>query len=237
MFIPIWLSDLKFAFSRKEDGQMSFKRADIAVVRDNRELFLQSKGLDINTVVAGELIHSGNIAIATSSDAGRGSISRDWIPGIDGLVTDDPNILLLTTHADCVPLIVYDPFRRILGQIHAGWRGLAAGIVKKLINAFRNINPINTTGLKAWIGPCIHACCYQVGSETADCFPNECLIKAGNTLHLDLVRFIRIELEKLGLNPSNISDSGICTSSIPEFSSYRRDGDRFHAMMCVTGLR
>ena len=145
-------------------------------------------------------------------------------------------MLLLTTHADCAPLIIYDPLNKILGQAHAGWRGLADGIVEHLITNIRSLNGYQNINLFAWIGPTVRPCCYPVNLDVAGRFPEECWILVGDTMRLDLVRFIRRELERLNFDSENVADSGICTSCAPQYSSFRRDGMHTHAMACVTGL-
>ena len=234
--IPKWLKQLNFVFSRKGDGQMSFKRADPITVTACRMKFLRRNGLDLGSVVAGELVHSSAVAVVGMDDRGRGSVKRDWIEGVDGLVTADPHVLLLTTHADCAPIVIYDPVHYILGQAHAGWRGLVAGMVTNLVKAVCGMKGIDPNYLQVWIGPMVHSCCYPVSDEVAEQFPTECRLYDGGLVHLDLVRFIKLELKRLGIHRNNITDADICTSCEPEYSSFRRDGTAFTAMACVTGL-
>ena len=237
MYTPDWVNRLHFAFSRRGNGQMSFKRADTETVKNNRESFLNEHGLDIDRIVAPELIHGARVTEVKTEHVGSGSRETNWIVGADGLVTTNNDVLLLTTHADCAPLVIYDPKNQVLGQAHAGWRGLAEGIVENLVRVVHSKNGRHPSNLYAWIGPAIRACCYPVGPDIAARFPQECSILVGNSLRLDLVRFIRFELERLGLDYRNVTDAGVCTSCAPEFSSYRRDGIDTCAMACVTGLK
>ncbi len=236
MIIPDWLSDLRFGFSYRSDGQMSFNKADTETVLESRNRFFNNKGLDLGSVVAGELAHGAEVALVTEGDAGRGAMDRDWIQGVDGFVTDNPGILLLTTHADCAPLVIYDRTHRILGQAHAGWRGLVSGLIESLVETLKSINGTKPSDLYAWIGPTIRACCYEVDINVADRFPDECRFLAGDSIRLDLVRYIHRELWRLGFDPDRVTDSGICTSCDMRFSSFRRDGTETKAMVCVTGI-
>lgn len=236
MRIPGWFSEIRFAFSLKSDGQMSFKRAEPSIVSVNRRRFLQANGLSLDEVVAGELVHGGKIAVVTARDKGRGAFQPDWIEGVDGLVTDDPGLLMLTTHADCAAVVVYDGVNRVLGQAHAGWRSLRSGIIQQLVDTIRSFNGTDPANLKAWIGPTIRACCYPVGEEVARQFPQECRIIVGETVALDLARFIRLEFARLNMDPLAITDSGICTACDPTFASFRRDAASTIAMALVTGL-
>jgi len=237
MFIPDWLARLRFAFSRKCDGQMSFKRSEVSVVRRNRERFFARNELDLEQAIGGELAHGAKVADVGSPQAGQGGVRPDWLKGVDALVTSDPDVILLTTHADCAPLVVYDHRNQVLGQAHAGWRSLAAGIVENLVDAVQAKNRGFHSELQAWIGPTIRSCCYPVSLDVAERFPVECRFLVGESIRLDLVRFIRMELERLNFKPKNVSDAGICTSCAQEFSSFRRDGFHAEAMVCATGLR
>ncbi len=237
MIIPDWFENLNFAFSRKEDGQMSFKRDPVEEVVQNRDRFLERNNLNIKNIVAGELIHGNQIAHVDKSQAGRGAFKQDWMNGVDGFITDDPQILLFTTHADCAPVIVYDPASHSLGQVHAGWKGAAGGIIDSLVSGFNGLSQTDPNGLYAWIGPTIGVCCYEVKSDVLSRFPSR-FVQAKHGAHfLDLPGFILDGLTKLGLKEQNIVNTQICTKCNPEFSSYRRDGAAFTAMACVAGLK
>jgi len=215
---------------------MSFKHTDASAVAVNRERFLSKFNLSLDGIVAGELIHSANVAVVDRSDAGRGARRADWIPGVDALVTNDPEVLLLTTHADCAPVVIYDPVHRVLGQAHAGWRSLRAGIIEKTVEAVRSFNGTSPSILKAWVGPTVGACCYPVGFEVSALFPIECRHLVTGQERLNLLRFIQLSLEKLGFTAGEVDFAGVCTSCDRRFSSFRRDGVKASAMALVTGL-
>jgi polyphenol oxidase len=83
----------------------------------------------------------------------------------DGIITNTPGLLLAVKTADCVPVLVADARRRVVGAFHAGWRGTAARIVEKGIGEMRRQFGSVPQDLRAAIGPCIRRCCYQIGSE------------------------------------------------------------------------
>lgn len=83
----------------------------------------------------------------------------------DGLITNTPGLLLAIKTADCVPVLIADVKRRVVGAFHAGWRGTAARIVVKGVGEMRRQFGSEPRDLRAAIGPCIRKCCYSVGSE------------------------------------------------------------------------
>ena len=83
----------------------------------------------------------------------------------DGVITNTPGLLLAIKTADCVPVLVADVKRRVVGAFHAGWRGTAARIVEKGVGEMRRQFDSVPRDLRAAIGPSIRRCCYQVGPE------------------------------------------------------------------------
>lgn len=86
-------------------------------------------------------------------------------PAGDGMITATPGLLLAIKTADCVPVLVVDVKRRVVGAFHAGWRGTAARVLEKGVGEMRRQFGSRPSDLRAAIGPCIRKCCYAVGSE------------------------------------------------------------------------
>ena len=91
----------------------------------------------------------------------------------DGLITAIPGLLLAIQTADCLPIILVDPKRRVVAVFHAGWRGTVKRIVEKGVGEMRRCFGTQPRDLKAAIGPGIHGCCYQVGQEVRDQFESQ----------------------------------------------------------------
>ena len=83
----------------------------------------------------------------------------------DGLITNVPELLLAIKTADCVPVLIADGKRRVVGAFHAGWRGTVARMVEKGVGEMRRQFGSVPRDLRAAIGPCIRRCCYPIGSE------------------------------------------------------------------------
>jgi polyphenol oxidase len=135
---------------------------DRQAVLHNRELFAQAlRATDASAtswpLVQVKQIHS---SIVQRVDAATATPMTG-----DGLITNTPGLLLAVKTADCVPVLIVDVKRRVVGAFHAGWRGTAARIVEKGIGEIRRHFGSGPGDLRAAIGPCIRSCCYTVGEE------------------------------------------------------------------------
>ena len=125
--------------------------------------------------------------------------------------------------ADCMPVLFADEDASVIGVAHAGWRGLAGGVLEATIDAAR----VPRERLLAWLGPAIGPRVYEVGEEVFEAFPEKSAFAPNRPGHwlLDLYAVARSRLEKLGLK--RIHGGGFCTySETQRFYSYRRDRTR-----------
>ncbi|MBP5666569.1 MAG: peptidoglycan editing factor PgeF [Salinivirgaceae bacterium] len=195
----------------------------------NRQRLAQTIGFEIDRLVTGEQTHSLNIAVVTDADAGRGSVDIDSrIPCTDALITNRRGIALMVLTADCVPVLLYDPATHSAAAIHAGWRGTANGIIDLTVKKMADVFGTKPENLMAAIGPCIGACCFEVGDDVAEHFsqwPDTILRRSEwPRPHIDLVLANRIQLEQAGIPASNIESSDECTKCGPYgLFSHRRN--------------
>ena len=142
----------------------------------------------------------------------------------DALITAAPDVWLEVRTADCVPLLVADPVRRIVAAVHAGWRGTAASISRITVETLRAEWGSNPGDLQVAIGPCIGLCCFEVGENVASQFP-EHLSRSAPRPHVDLVAANRQQLIAAGVPRAMIESLDFCTVCDPDrFHSFRRDG-------------
>ena len=146
----------------------------------------------------------------------------------DALMTSEYNRLLCIRTADCEPVFLIDPVRRLAGVAHCGWRGVKAGLATRLVSSLvaQGSRPQD---LQAWLGPCITAPNYEVGkrlvAEFAEAFPGAPVSPDGT--RLDLFAITRWQLQQAGMPDAGILVSGACTYGEPErYHSYRRDGEQ-----------
>jgi YfiH family protein len=150
----------------------------------------------------------------------------------DAIVTDRTRLAICIKTADCVPVFVVDPERKVIAAIHAGWRGTAAGITAKVVRLMQNQYGCHPSGLLAAIGPSIGPCCYEVDEPAAEAFrlhPDEKDFlfpgKRKDRWMLDLVRANRGQLRNCGIPETGIDTSGLCTVCREDaFFSHRAAG-------------
>lgn len=203
---------------------LSYSSGDDAErIAENRKRLVE--GLGCGPFALGGQIHGADLVEVTSRLAGAGFDGPEGvIPGCDGMWTDEPGRALAIATADCVPVVFAEEGGggRIAG-VHAGWRGVAAGIVGRAASLFDD-----PTRVRVAIGPAAGVCCYEVGPEVIEAVsaqvPGGAVVdERGGRHFLDLVASIRRILVPAGMR--EIEDAGLCTITERErFFSHRRDG-------------
>lgn len=160
----------------------------------------------------------------------------------DALTTACPGRLIGVRTADCVPVLMTNSSGQYVAAIHAGWRGIVAGVLENTIRQMNHHYCLAPEDLFVAIGPAIGPCCFEVGPEVADQFsalPNV-VLKTSTMLrpHLNLQQAVLHLLQKSGVPSQSISfPVGLCTHCQPEwFFSYRRDGAITGHQVSVIGV-
>lgn len=216
--------------SFKSDGNMKLpdKGGDKTVL-ENRRKFLQKLGKAPENGVFAGLVHGNNVEIVDSGQKGQ------TIPKTDGLITQDPEIFLAVTVADCLPVYIFDENEKGAGILHAGWRGIVAGIIENGIEKFQENLEAKTEEIHIKIGPAIGPCCFEVNEEIAQKFEKYpgAVKTESNQFHVDLKLAAKQIATQNGIPEKNIEISPECTACLPEkYFSYRRDKpEEIEAMM------
>jgi hypothetical protein len=161
----------------------------------------------------------------------------------DALVTDRPGITLLVRVADCVPVLLYDPERRVVAAVHAGWKGTLADIAAATVERMSARYGCRPSSLLAGIGPSIGPCCFEVGDDVAGKF-RDAPGRSGSVLadrggfRIDLPCANRASLLRCGVLPHNIDMSGYCTACRRDiFFSHRGEKGNAGRFGLFAGLR
>jgi purine-nucleoside/S-methyl-5'-thioadenosine phosphorylase / adenosine deaminase len=175
--------------------------------------------------VHGNVVHAATRDTATLRPAG------------DGLVTAEPGVMLGIFSADCVPILMVDPKRKIAGALHAGWRGVIADIADAGIRAMVQLGA-RASDIRAALGPSIGQCCFEVDADLGERFRREVAGAQNHTragrpgkAQIDLRAVVRDQLERAGLAPAKIASVGPCTRCADRFFSRRAAGGK------TTGLQ
>jgi YfiH family protein len=226
-------------------------------VQKNRKTFQSALGADDLTFVPLKQFHSAVIRFFQTSPA-------EPYKG-DASLTNVPGLLLSVQTADCVPILLVDPKKRVVAAIHAGWRGSLARIAEKAVGQIRMRFGSTPSDILAALGPAIGGCCYEVGTELVTKFTSQFADAEGwfdelrtgdepnplqwlnmmppghqpppKNVRLDLRKANREQLLAAGLADRNIFVSDLCTACHTDlFFSYRKEADRSGRLLAAIGI-
>ncbi|MBA2248027.1 MAG: peptidoglycan editing factor PgeF [Chloroflexia bacterium] len=201
-----------------------------------RQLWCRAIGVDPERIVTMGQVHGNDVIQVTADDAGRGATPESTNMGYaDALITDAPDVVLTTLHADCLSILLVDPERPAVAAVHAGWRGTVADVAGAAIRAMRDAYGTDPATIRAFLGPAIGVCCNEVGDEViqawreqaADLGPLADLAvqRPGPKDHFDVPRANTLLLQRAGVLPEHIEVSSICTrDSRDSWFSHRGHG-------------
>jgi len=153
----------------------------------------------------------------------------------DALLENTPGAVVAVKTADCMPILLVDERRRAVAAVHAGWRGTAAGIAGRAVDAMREQFGTEAGDLHAAIGPGIGECCYEVGPEVAAAVQG--VVSAGR-IHINLTEANRRQLLQAGVTAERIYASNLCTQCVADdFHSFRRDREASGRLFSFAGIR
>ena len=203
-------------------------------------------GLAPERLVALRQVHGAQVLRAGRREAGRGADPGSEPLGYaDALVAAEPDVALLTLHADCLPILLCDPAVPAVASVHAGWRGTVADVAGAAVKAMVTAYGCRPHRMIAYFAPAIGRCCYDVGPEVAAAWTvatagdaPAALSRAGPRWRFDLVEANRFWLARAGLDPDAVETSGICTRCRgDEWFSHRGQGPDTGRFAAIIALR
>ena len=174
------IEGIRHAFSTRIGGvskehlsrmNLSFSRGDDpANVRENYRRFCEAAGFEVENIVTSDQAHTTKVRYVTKADCGSG-VTRDRdFHDIDGMITDEPGVVLATFYADCVPLYFVDPVHRAIGLSHSGWRGTVHKMGQATLDAMHERFGTEAKDVIAAVGPSICQDCYEVSGDVIEEF-------------------------------------------------------------------
>lgn len=217
------------AFTTREGGvsegifeslNLSFTRGDDPdAVKENYRRIAAAFGKEVSDIVCSDQTHTTNVRRVDRTYGGCGVIKDRPYTDVDGLVTDEPGLILATFYADCVPLYFVDPVHRAIGLSHSGWRGTVERMGQATLDKMKAEFGTDPADVYAAIGPSICQDCYEVSEDVADAFTEafagheeEILIDKGNGKYqLDLWKANEIVMMDAGVKREHLAVTNICT--------------------------
>ena len=201
---------------------------DREMVLRNRDKFARALGVDAARFTTCAQVHGSRVQLVDASLVGSGATDyAKTIAATDALITRLPGVPLLLFYADCVPILLADPVRKVIGVAHAGWRGTVAGIAAATVAKMQEWCGCVPGDILAGIGPSIGGCCYEVDDvvrSRALAYQEFFQPRGGGKYLLNLQGINRQQLSAVGLKADNIVDAGVCTADNKElFFSYRQE--------------
>ncbi|MCR5784940.1 MAG: peptidoglycan editing factor PgeF [Eubacterium sp.] len=249
------LDFIKHCFSTREGGvssgifesmNLSFTRGDDEEnVKENFHRIASVMEEAVDNFVLSEQTHTTNVYVVTKKDAGIGLTRPKPYTDVDGLITNEPNLVLSCFFADCVPLYIIDVKNKAIGLSHSGWRGTAGRIGKVTIEKMHEEYGTNPEDLICAIGPSICKSCYEISRDVAEIFTEEFKgfedrileEKPNDKFLLDLWETNKIVFKEAGVKEENIILPNICTCCNPNllFSHRASKGKRGNlgAFLCI----
>lgn len=208
---------------------LSFSRGDdSAAVETNYRRLAEVMDVSYEKFVFTDQTHTVNVRKETAKDAGCGIVRDRDYHDIDGLITNEPGLVLSTFFADCVPLYFVDPVHKAIGMSHSGWRGTATRMGKVTLEAMNHEYGSRPEDMICAIGPSICQDCYEISADVAEAFAREFrghekeilteslknrTIEAADEkkYHLNLWRANEIVLIQAGVKKEHIAVTDVCT--------------------------
>lgn len=244
---PLFPEDMvEHCFTTREGGvskgiyesmNLSFTRGDDeADVRKNYDRIARFFGKKAEDIVCSDQTHTTNVLRVGRESAGCGVTRERTYTDIDGLITDEPGVILATFYADCVPLFFVDPVHRAIGLSHSGWRGTVGRMGQVTLEAMHREFGTKAGDVLAAVGPSICQECYEVSEDVMSAFAeefsgheDEIIRDQGNGKYLlDLWKSNEIVLTEAGIQRDHLAVTNICTCCNPSllFSHRASHGKR-----------
>lgn len=203
-------------------------------VRENRRRALAAAGVKAAAVATLWQVHGTEVVVVAAQPG-------DPLTQADALITNERSVTLFLRFADCVPILLFDPVRRVTGIAHAGWRGTVAGMAQNVVRAMVAKYGCIAADILAGIGPAVGPARYEVGAEVADAaraaFPHESdilQVRAGKT-YLDLWTANAAALRSAGVRSIEVAE--LCTAeNNNEFFSHRGDNGQSGRFGALIGM-
>ena len=207
-----YLSSLNLGLHRGDDP---------ANVEENFRILADALGISPEDFVLTKQIHSDIVVKVGRADRGKHMV-EGASPVCDALITNEPGVALVVFTADCTPILLHDPLTGAVGAVHAGWRGTAAGIAAKTVEAMVREFGCDPKNIHAAVGPNISFCCFETDRDVPDAMVEalgdaaKAFIRpSGHKFYVNLKEINALWLRRAGVTHIELSDAcTVCQSDV-----------------------
>lgn len=212
---------------------------------NNYKVLCEEIGLNYKNIIKANQAHTDNIVIVDKLSKDR----IDTEERSDGLVTNRKNVILATTNADCILLLMFDPKNKVIANVHSGWRGTLQRISVKAVRKMEEKYGCNPRDIIVCICPSIRKCHFEVDRDVYEMFYNEFknlkqideIIQKNENIekwNIDTVLINKIILKYEGILEKNIEDSKICSiCNKDKIHSFRAEGLKYGLSTAIIALK
>lgn len=212
-------------------------------IHRNYEILADVLETDLQHMVTSAQTHTTNIRIVSGEDGEAGIPPTPGFQDVDGLLTDERNLAIITGHADCNAVFFFDPVKQVIGLAHSGWKGTLGGISEQMVSKMVESYGCRPSDIQAGIGPSLCQDCFEVDQDVADLFfernaaYRDFAYSRGIKSYIDLKQIIKYDLRRSGLLEENLFDMGLCTKENTDmFFSHRGQQGKRGIMAAVMML-
>jgi len=208
-------------FTDRWSGNLALHVGDDPIkVLKNRQTLADKENFYIDNLIYMDQTHSNNIQVIKDTLTNKQE-------NCDGIITNLISVPLMVMVADCIPVLLYDSQKKVIGAVHAGRNGTFLEIVKKAVTLMIDEFESNPKDTYAYLGASIKSCCYEVGEDLATVceksFGEKYVLKRDGKFFLDLQTLNKDQLLSVGLEEEHIMISSTCTCCDKNYFSYRRE--------------
>ena len=214
---------------------------DPAAVEENKRRLAGAIGVKPEDMTFTHQTHTVHVAVVEEKDRGKRFLETD------GMVTDVPGICLVTFYADCVPLYLVDPVKKVIGLSHSGWRGTVNRMGRVTIEKMQSVYGTDPGDVVAAIGPSICQDCYEVSEDVIEAFRKSFredqwdqlfYRKENGKYQLNLWKANEIIFREAGVTPEHIAVTNVCTHCNPDILfSHRTTGEKRGNLSALLALK
>ena len=215
-------------------------------IKDYEEL-CKDVGSNYINVIKPNQLHTNNVELVEEKiNKNIPDINIEKYKSTDGIITNKKNMILTTTSADCILLLLFDPVKKVIANVHSGWRGTLKKISVKAMNKMKEKYNCDTKDIICCICPSIRKCHFEVQSDVKDLYEKE--FKNSNKYieetipnlkwHIDTILINKELLKEQGLKEENIVDSMLCSVCNSKLiHSYRAEGKKYGLNTAIIELK